>query len=133
MLLAALFALAPIAHAADCGPPTFAFVGQPACVSLEFDGARTQLHNGCAAPLLVDVSVLAGAGGSPAIPAGGSAELRDLSFFTMGLDGEIHKAVAVVEAAECAAPVGEPVVEVAPEAEAEPGFFQAVLAVVLPG
>jgi hypothetical protein len=127
VLLAALLALAPTALAADCGPPTFTFVGQPGCIALVFDGQHTQLHNGCGSAVLVDVSVLSGAGGSPAIPPGADAELRDLSAFTLGMDGEIHRAVALVEPAACPEP------EPAPAPAPEPSLFQAVLAVVMPG
>lgn len=134
MLLALLLALAPLGHAAPpplappapvgCGAPVFTFVGQPACVSLAFDGARTQLVNGCGAPLLVDASVLAGAGVAPGIPAGGRAELRDLSAFSLGLEGEIHRAVAVVEVTACPAP--GPVA--GPPAPVRGAWLQAVLA-----
>lgn len=128
MLLALLFALAPAAHAAaptpGCDAAQFTFVGQPACVTLDFDGARTQLANDCDAPLLVDLSVLAAPGGGPSIPAGGTAELRDLSAFSLGLNGEIHRAIALVEVPECPAPA--PV-----EPPAETGsWLQAVLAFV---
>jgi hypothetical protein len=88
--------------------PVFTFVGQPECVSLEFDGDHTQLDNGCDVPLLVDVSVLAGVGGGPSIPVGGSAELRDLSAFSLGVDGEIHRATALIEIPECPPPAPAP-------------------------
>jgi hypothetical protein len=144
VLLALLFAFAPAAHAvapeaapaappaADCGQPVFTFVGQPECVSLVFDGGHTQLDNGCDVPLLIDVSVLAGVGGGPSIPAGGTAELRDLSAFSLGVDGEIHRATAMVEIPECAAP--EPELEPEPEPEPAPvesgSLLQSVLAFV---
>ena len=124
--------LSPTARAADCGPPTFSFVGQPACVSLAYDGKHTWLENGCTAPLLVDVSVLDGVGGGPTVAPGARARLRDLSAFSLGLEGELHRAVAVVELPECpAAPTVPPVP--APEADPEPSILHAVLAVVLPG
>lgn len=129
MLSMLLLALAPSAHAADCGAPGFSFVGQPECVALEFDGSHTWLDNHCDAPLLVDVSVLDGAGGGPSVAPGERARLRDLSAFSVGLRGELHRAVAVVEVPECTeAPAPPP-----PETTPEPSMFQAVLAVVLPG
>ena len=60
---------------------------------------------------------------------GERARLRDLSAFSVGLRGELHRAVAVVEVPECTeAPAPPP-----PETTPEPSMFQAVLAVVLPG
>ena len=118
----------PDAGGPKCGEATFRFVGQPACVSLVFDGAHTQLKNDCSAPLLVDISVLAGSAGSPEIPSGGSAELRDLSAFTVGLGGEIHRAVAVIEPPSCPDTSPPPPVPDEPDS-----FLKVVLAVVLPG
>lgn len=126
--------LSPAARAADCGSPTFSFVGQPACVSLAYDGQHTWLENDCTAPLLVDVSVLDGVGGGPTVAPGARARLRDLSAFSLGLEGELHRAVAVVELPECpAAPTVSPGPVPAPEADPEPSILHAVLAVVLPG
>jgi hypothetical protein len=125
MLLAALLALVPAAHA-DCGATTFTFVGQPACVELAFDGTHTLLHNACEQPLLVDESVRLAASG-PTIAPGDGATLRDLSVFTIGMDGRLFRTVAQVEAARCPAPPP------APAPPAEPSWFRAVIAVVMPG
>lgn len=121
LALAVVLSLAPTAQAADCGPTTFTFVGQPACVTAEFDGQRTQLENGCAVPLLIDQSVLLSAD-SPHVEPGASAELRDLSAFTLGMEGKLQRVVAVAEVPECPAPPPPP----------ERGWLQGVLATVLP-
>lgn len=78
---------------ADCPAPTFEFVGQPDCVELEFDGERTTLTNACDAPLLIDQSVHLGQG--QVVPARTSTKIRDLSAFTVGYEGALHRVVAV--------------------------------------
>ena len=93
-----LVLLLSAALAAPCPSPTFSFHGQPDCVSLTFTGSRTELVNRCAAPLLVDQSVLLGQG--PWILPDTRAELRDLSAFSLGMDGELFQVVAVLEACE---------------------------------
>ncbi len=86
----------------------FEFQGQPACVELEYTGQSTRLTSRCEAPLLVDQSVLA----AGIILPGATVEVRDLSAFTLGLEGRLYRAVAqVAEApamAAVAAVVGEP-------------------------
>jgi len=84
---------APAAEApsAPCAA-RFTFVGQPDCVQLTYVDGRTRVDNHCDAPLLVDRSVQPGA--SQPVPAGASTWVRDLSAFTMGLDGELYQAVA---------------------------------------
>ena len=95
--------------AATCGAPSFVFVGQPACVTLLFDGAHTQLENGCAVPLLIDQSVVRGGGAAQPVLPGASQTLHDLSAFSLGMEGEIYRATAVLIEADCAAdPAPEP-------------------------
>lgn len=101
-------AATPGPAAATCAP-TFTFVGQPDCVSLAFDGHRTRLHNACDAAVLVDQSVLLDASAGPAaalVSPGAEVALRDLSAFTLGMEGELHRAVALMDEppAACAQP-----------------------------
>lgn len=103
-MLAALLALASFAQAA-CPETTFTFVGQPACVGLAWEGGHTRLDNRCDAALLVDQSVLLPrAASTPIVPARAEVELRDLSAFTLGMEGRLYRVVAVVEACEGAVP-----------------------------
>ena len=105
MMLVGLLACdhtAPEARAAPPSPPppeapaapeapTFAFQGQPDCASLVFDGARIHITNRCDHPLLVDQSVqLSGAEVLPNT----TAAVRDLSAFTLGMDGQLYPVVA---------------------------------------
>lgn len=78
--------------AAEATPPqvSFEFKGQPECVSLRYEDGVTHVTNGCEHPLLVDQSV----GGI--ILAQASAEVRDLSAFTVGLDGQLYRVIATV-------------------------------------
>lgn len=95
---------APAVATPDCAP-TFTFVGQPECVDLAFDGERTRLRNACEAAVLVDQSVLFDASAGPAgalVAPGAEAELRDLSAFTLGMAGELHRAVALLDEAPAA-------------------------------
>jgi hypothetical protein len=102
-LLLAVTALA----AAACPPPTFTFVGQPPCVAVTFEGDHTRLTSTCDGPLLVDRSVASASGG--VVMPGETALVRDLSAFTLGLDGELHRVVATLDPAECeAAPEAPP-------------------------
>ena len=91
-----------LAVAASATPVAFDFVGQPDCVELAWTGERTRVVNRCEHPLLVDQSVQLPQ--SPGwIPPGEAAEIRDLSAFTLGMDGRLYRVVAVV--VEPAAPV----------------------------
>ena len=82
----------PVAGAAATDGSRFAFKGQPECVTLSWTDGVTMAKNGCAAPLLVDHSVQTG----PSIIApGDTVALRDLSAFSIGLEGELHWVVAV--------------------------------------
>ena len=84
---------------ATCPQPTFEFNGQPDCVELSFEDGRTRIINACQYPLLVDQSVLfhlnSGAS-SGFIPAQTMAEIRDLSAFTLGMNGTLYQVVAAV-------------------------------------
>lgn len=122
MLPVALLAasLAPAA-AAPCGPAAPTFVGQPGCVTLTFDGRQTHVHNACGAPVLVDASVWTGPPAAPWVAPGETATVRDLSAFSMGLEGELYRATAVWSAPECPA-------EPAPPAEPERPWLRAALA-----
>jgi len=92
-MLVLLFTL--LAHAA---PLQFAFVGQPDCVRLAYAEGRTTLENGCDQPVLVDQSVVRPTGrhATGIVPAGVTTSLKDLSWFTLGYEGQIYKVVAVV-------------------------------------
>jgi len=82
--------LAPVAQA---GPTVeFVFQGQPDCVELSFEGESTRLTSRCGSPLLVDQSVLP----TGLIMPGAETEIRDLSAFTIGLEGKLYRAVALV-------------------------------------
>ena len=91
-LLSLLLAASP-AHA----DVEFVFVGQPDCVSLEFNGAHTQLANGCTSPVLVDASALLRPDAPALVPPGGQATLRDDSAVTLGLEGALYRAVAIAD------------------------------------
>ncbi len=90
----------------------FDFVGQPDCVELSYTGEHTRLVNGCAAALLVDQSVHA----AGLVMPGATVEVRDLSAFTIGMEGLLFRAVAhVVE------PVPTPATAVADAAPGDTG------------
>ena len=94
MLSILLLALA--AAEAACPAVSFEFTGQPACVALSFTGERIRLTNSCEAPVLVDQSVLLpDQGASPLVPQGTTTEIRDLNKFTMGVDGQLYRVVAL--------------------------------------
>lgn len=95
-----LVMLLSAAVAAKCPAPSFTFVGQPACVSLHFQGSETELVNRCEVPLLVDQSVLLAA--DPWVQPGAQVVLRDLSAFSLGLSGELFQVIAVMESCEAA-------------------------------
>jgi hypothetical protein len=87
--------------AAACPETTFSFQGQPDCVELVYSEGRTLLSNRCEAPMIVDASVLTGTM-TGLIGAGTNAELRDLSAFTLGMEGQLYPVFAVME--HCEAP-----------------------------
>jgi hypothetical protein len=92
-LVLALAAALVLPTAAQAEPTVdFVFQGQPACVELRYDQGSTQLTSRCEVPLLVDQSVLA----AGIILPGARAEIRDLSAFTLGLEGRLYRAVATV-------------------------------------
>lgn len=97
MLLAALWMTAALASPSSPAT-TFAFQGQPACVEVSWKGDRTELVNRCEVPLLVDQSVYLWKKERPLgiIPPDTTVQLRDLSWFTVGMSGELYKVVAVV-------------------------------------
>jgi hypothetical protein len=103
-MLIALFLALPL-HAAPAAPscegPRFAFVGQPECVEIAWDGERTQLRSRCEHELLVDLSVLPTSTASPVVQAGEQVALRDLSAFTVGMDGSLYKVVDMVDTTSC--------------------------------
>ena len=91
-----------VATAAPCLETTFEFTGQPDCVELTYADGRTQLNNTCPHALLLDQSVqLPGSTGSlPLVQAHASTQIKDLSAFTMGMNGKLYKVVAVVTVCE---------------------------------
>ncbi len=107
MSLVLVFIASLLTPVAQAGPSVeFVFQGQPDCVDLSFEGERTRLTSRCGSPLLVDQSVLP----TSLIPPGTETEIRDLSAFTIGMDGTLYRVVAMLVEPE----VG-PVVAVAPE------------------
>lgn len=88
--------------AAACPETTFSFQGQPDCVDLAYEDGRTHVINQCAAPVLVDASVITGSM-TGLIAAGGAAQLRDLSVFTLGMEGQLYSVVAFLEVCEAPA------------------------------
>ena len=100
--------LTALATAAPCLETTFEFVGQPECVELAYADGLTQLKNTCSHALLVDQSVQLGKTGGPAglVQANTSTQIRDLSAFTMGMDGTLYRVRATVrETCEAPPPV----------------------------
>ena len=65
---------------------------------LAYAEGRTTLENGCDQPVLVDQSVVRPTGrhATGIVPAGVTTSLKDLSWFTLGYEGQIYKVVAVV-------------------------------------
>jgi hypothetical protein len=93
------------AAAAPTCPTTidFGFIGQPDCVTVAYDDGRINLHSACTEPLLVDASLQLHTPSAPAlpiIPADTTVQLRDLSFFTLGMGGELFKVIAYLEEVE---------------------------------
>jgi hypothetical protein len=91
---------APAPEAASVSETTFAFVGQPPCVELSYADGITQLTNTCEHALLLDQSVQLPAGGQQArlVPADTSTQIKDLNAFTLGMDGQLYRVLAVVNA-----------------------------------
>ena len=86
---------------ATCSSVTFEFAGQPECVSLSYEDSRITLDNRCSSPLLVDQSIqIHDSGDTPLglIPSQTTTEIRDLSAFTPGMDGELYQIVALLGA-----------------------------------
>ena len=77
---------------------TFTFVGQPECVELSYADGRTLLNNTCPDPVVVDLSVQLAQDGKrkPVVPPETSTHIRDLSAFTLGMNGELFRVVAVL-------------------------------------
>ncbi len=129
MLTTLLLLLATPAHAA-CEAPRFTFVGQPECVELAWDGEHTQMRNGCEDALLVDQSVLMPSSAGPFVGPEVETELRDLSAFSVGLEGELYRVVAVVDEAACPAESLSPASEAEESQEDEESWLPAVMGVV---
>jgi len=90
LLLATLSALA-----SPC-PPSFVFVGAPSCVELTYADGQTEVRNRCEHLLLVDQSVQ---GTFAPVAPGETTHVRDLQAFTVGMDGELYRAVALIQEA----------------------------------
>lgn len=102
-----LSGLVTAALADDTCPSRFEFVGQPECVQLEWTDGKTRVTNECEQPLLLDRSV--GKASLQIVRPGDTVYVVDLNKFTLGLDGQLYKALA--RFAECAqeAPPSKPV------------------------
>ena len=88
--------MAAVALAAPGAETGIDFVGPPACVRLAVESLEAvRLTNGCAGPVLVDQRALRAAEDSPVVPPGAEVLLAGLAAFTLGVDGELHIAVAV--------------------------------------
>lgn len=96
--------LAAAALGAPCPPPAFAFAGQPDCVELAYEDGRTRVTNACEHALLIDQSVQVPSA-STVLPPDDTTEIRDLSAFTLGLNGALFQVVALVEVPACASSV----------------------------
>ena len=106
----ALMLLAAAAASASCPAIAFEFQGQPSCVELRYQDATTRAHNGCSQPLLLDHSVVLEAGAFLVQPDT-TGDIRDLSAFTLGMDGKLYQVVATLaEQPACREPgdTGEP-------------------------
>jgi len=94
-VIAALLLFA--AAGATCPQVSFEFSGQPDCVALAYDDSRITINNTCEHALLVDQSVQrqtdGGAVDALILPQT-TAEVRDLSAFTIGMDGVLYQIVA---------------------------------------
>lgn len=105
--------------AATAAPPTFGFAGQPECVALSYADGRTQLRNDCEHALLIDRSVGLGSGpASTVVPAAGTTSIRDLSAFTLGMDGKLYRVVAWMQ--DPSQPAAAETAPATAEVEAEP-------------
>ncbi len=99
-MLTTLVFLAASAFAA-C-PVSFEFNGQPECVQLSYQDGQTSVINECADPILVDESVRLDANHpSPSgiVAPHSQAVIRDLSAFTLGMNGQIYGVVASIASA----------------------------------
>lgn len=85
-------------------PISFAFVGQPACTEVTYEEGRIQVENRCEHALLMDQSLLFHTASGP--PSGlilpqTTAEIRDLSVFTLGMSGQIYQVTAMIVEEDC--------------------------------
>ena len=87
---------AALAEAGPCPEVTFTFEGQPECVQLAYADGHTQLTNGCDHAILLDQSVVLD--GAPLVGAGATKQIRDLSGFSLGMDGHLYRVVATLQA-----------------------------------
>jgi hypothetical protein len=98
-----LLLLAAALAQASCPRPTFEFVGQPGCVALAYDDGATTIRNDCPDSILLDQSVvLPSTGPTPSwlLAANHSTVIRDLSFFTLGMNAKLFRVRAVVAPTE---------------------------------
>jgi hypothetical protein len=72
----------------------FVFEGPPECVEIYWREGVTTLHNACEVPVVVDRSVRPPGVAAGPVASGATVSLRDLSFFTLGVDGRLYRAVA---------------------------------------
>lgn len=94
---------------ASC-PVSFDFIGQPACTEITYEAGRIAVGNRCEHALLVDQSLLLHtAEGPPSglILPGTTAQVRDLSVFTLGMSGQLYQVAAVVVAEEGCGDTGQ--------------------------
>ncbi len=87
---------------ASC-PVSFDFVGQPSCTEIAYRDGRVVVDNRCEHALLMDQSRRCETAAGP--PSGlilpqTTAQVRDLSVFTLGMAGQIYQVAAVVVAEE---------------------------------
>ena len=89
LLLVASLALA--SDPVQACPVDFDYAGQPACVALDWEGERTRVENRCEQAVLLDRAVRTEL---PLVLPGQTVWVRDLSAFTLGMGGELFRAVA---------------------------------------
>ena len=80
-----------------CPQTVFEFQGQPDCVAVVYAPPHITLTNACTDPILIDASVQLGSGASSGVVMPGSAlKVQDLSYFSLGMKGQIFPVVALV-------------------------------------
>ena len=103
-MFSGLLLIAATAWAA-CPQTTFEFHGQPECIELAYAHGRITLDNQCDHLLLVDQSLQLENTSPGFIAPHTTTQIRDLSFFTVGMNGSLYEVVAsIAQATACEEP-----------------------------